>query len=133
MKIDWDKWQAIERKHNQLEADVAFCKEKLDNATKILRDCDISLTRSVQNRGLFRRHNASEFIRAVRSDPDAVLASYQDEPIGPILAQYAAAHRERQRAAQAHSQAEHAFHEHGRSFHPLRHWVAEQQSKGLLA
>jgi hypothetical protein len=132
MKIDWDKWQQIERRQNQLEADVAFCREKLDQATKILRDCDISLSRSVQNRGLFRRHDVADFLRAVRSNPDSVLASYSDQPIGPILQQFAAAHRERQRAAQAHSQAEHAFHEHGRSYHPLRHWVAEQQSKGLI-
>jgi hypothetical protein len=132
MQIDWTKWESIERKHNQLEADVAFCKERLDQATKILRDCDISLSRSVQNRGLFRRHDIGDFLRAVRSNPDAVLASYSDQPIGPILKQYADAHRDRLRAADAHSQAEHAFHEHGRSYHPLRHWIAEQQSRGLI-
>jgi hypothetical protein len=132
MEIDWTKWESIERRHNQLEADLAFCREKLDHATVILRNVDISLSQSVQNRGLFRRHNTAEFLNAVRRDPDAVLASYQDEPISPLLAQFAAAHRDRQRAAQAHQQAESAYHAHGQSYHPMRHWIAEQQSRGLI-
>jgi hypothetical protein len=133
MKIDWDKWQAIERKHNALSADVDFCREKLDHATVVLRNCDISLSQSVQNRGLFRRHDTEDFLKAVRRDPDAVLASYQDEPISPLLAQFAAAHRDKKRAEEAHRQAESAYHAHGQSYHPMRHWISEQQSKGLLA
>jgi hypothetical protein len=132
MEIDWQKWQQIERRQNQLEADVDFCKERLDQATVVLRNCDISLSRSVQNRGLFRRHDIADFLRAVRNDPAAVLASYSDQPITPILQQYVAAHRDRQRAAEAHQQAESAYHAHGASYHPMRHWIAEQQSRGLI-
>lgn len=132
MNVNWDKWQSIERRHNQLSADVDFTKERLEYATLNARNAEIALLHAVSSQGLFRRADKAEFMRSAKEDTLGCIERHADHPIASILRQFHQTRQERQKAADAHARAESVFHEHGRSYHPLRRWVAEQQSRGII-
>lgn len=132
MELDWEKWQPIERRHNQLQADVDFCRERLDLATANARNAEMALLKAVSGQGLFRRADKAAFMRDALENTEDCLARHADHPIASILHQFHHARLDKQKAASAHASAESAFHEHGRSYHKLRHWIAEQHSRGLI-
>ena len=132
MQLNWSKWEAIERRHNQLQADVDFCKERLTLATDNARIAETALLRAVSAQGLFRRGDKAEFMRSAQADTQACIDRHIGHPIESILRQYHQTRQEKQKAADAHARAESLFHEHGRSYHPLRRWIAEQQSRGII-
>lgn len=133
MNVNWDKWQSIERRHNQLEADVAFCKERHDDAVINHRNAEISLLHTVGSQGLFRRSEKAAFMQDAKENTEDCLARHADHPIANILRHYLQTKQDKAQAADTLAKAESAFHEHGRSYHKLRHWIREQQSRGLLA
>lgn len=133
MDIDWQKWESIERKHNQLSADVSYCKERLDLATANARNAEMALLKAVSGQGLFRRVDKAEFMRSAKEDSQACLDRHIGHPVESILRQFHQTKQDRQKAAEAHASAESAFFKHGESYHRLRHWIQEQQSRGALA
>ena len=85
MELNWGKWQAIERRHNQLQADVDFCKERLDLATANHRNAEISLLRAVDSGGLFRRVDRAQWLRDARANPEDCLSRHIGQPVESIL------------------------------------------------
>ena len=132
MKIDWDKWSAIELRQNRYLKDVEFCRERLDDAIANLRNCEVALTKTVQSSGLFRRVDLGAWMREAKADPVKVMAAHRDHPVYSILSQFNQAQTAKQKAAEAHQQAESALRAHSGAYHQLRNWIAEQTARGLI-
>ena len=132
MQLNWQKWEQIERKHNQLSADVDFTKERHADAEKRHRDAKIALLHTVGSQGIFRRSQKAAFMQDAEHNIEDCLNRHIGHPIESVLRQVLQTKQAKAQTAETLARAESAFHEHGRSYHKLRHWIQEQQSRGLI-